>query len=188
MTGLDDREIIALFYARSEQAITELMKQHGAAVTKVAANILTNALDVEECVNDTCLGVWNTIPPQHPDPLRTYVCKIARNLAIKRYHTNTAEKRNNNYDVALDELSECIPATETVESAYAVRELSAAISVFLDTLSYDDRFLFVRRYWYADGVSEIAAMTHMNSHRVSVRLSRTRKKLKIYLEKEGLLP
>ena len=187
MTRLEDSRIIALFYERSEQAIDELMKKYGAAVKKVAANILNNALDVEECANDTYLGVWNTIPPQDPDPLMTYVCKIARNLAIKKYHANTAGKRNSRYDAALDELVEAIPAPGDVESDYDARELSAAISAFLDTLSYEDRFLFVRRYWYADAVSDIAAMMQTGSHRVSVRLSRTRKKLQNYLKEEGLL-
>ena len=187
MTRLEDRLIIALFYERSEQAISELTVKYGAAVKKIAANILNNPLDVEECVNDTYLGVWNTIPPQNPNPLMTYVCKIARNLAINKYRANTAQKRNSSYDTALDELEESIPALDSVESEMDARELSAAISAFLDTLLYEDRFMFVRRYWYADSVSDIAAMMQTGSHRVSVRLLRTRKKLQDYLTKEGLL-
>ena len=187
MTQVEDSQIIALFYERSEQAISELIKKYGAAVKKVAANILNNTLDVEECANDTYLGVWNTIPPQNPNPLMTYVCKITRNLAIKKYHANTAEKRNSYYDAALDELEETIPALNSVESEFDAKELAAAISVFLDTLSYEDRFMFVRRYWYADAVSDIAAMAQTGSHRVSVRLSRTRKKLQNFLKKEGML-
>ena len=184
---MEDSEIIALFYARSEQAISELEEKYGAAVKKVAANILGSAQDAEECVSDTYLGVWNTIPPQDPDPLKTYVCKIARNLAVKKYHSNTAAKRNSFYDAALDELEEAIAAPGGVEDEFDAKELSAAISRFLDTVSYEDRFIFVRRYWYADAASDIAAMMHTGSHRVSVRLSRTRQKLKNYLKKEGLL-
>ena len=187
MTRLEDSGIIALFYARSEQAISELEEKYGAAVKKVAANILGSVQDTEECISDTYLGVWNTIPPQDPDPLKTYVCKIARNLAIKKYHSNTAVKRNSFYDTALDELEETIAAPGGVEDEFDAKELSAAISRFLDTVSYEDRFMFVRRYWYADAVSDIAAMMKTGSHRVSVRLSRTRKKLKDYLNKEGLL-
>ena len=89
---MDDSQIIALFYARSEQAIVELEKKYGGAVRKTASNILRCSQDVEECANDTYLGVWNTIPPQDPDPLISYVCKIARNLAISRYHSNTVLK------------------------------------------------------------------------------------------------
>lgn len=179
--------IIALFYERSEQAIIELGKKYGAAVRKTAANILNDRQDVEECENDTYLGVWNTVPPQNPHPFLSYVCKIARNLATKKYYNNTAKKRNGNYDLVLDELEECIPSSIDVETAYAAKEISAAISRFLGTLRYKDRFCFVRRYWYADSVSDIAAMTQGDSRQISVRLFRIRKKLHNYLKEEGLL-
>ena len=184
---LEDREIIELFFARSEQAIDELNRKYGAAVRKVAFNILNHPGDTEECADDTYLAVWNTIPPRRPAPLLSYVCRIARNLALKRFHANTAEKRNSFYDAALDELAESVPAPETVETEYDAKELSAAVDAFLDTLGYDDRFLFVRRYWYADSVADLAGMTGRSPHHVSVRLSRVRKKLQIYLKKEGLL-
>lgn len=104
MSSLDDRKIIELFFERSEQAIIELSNKYGSVCSKVAFNILNNKQDTEECVNDAYLGTWNTIPPQNPNPLLSYVCRIVRNLAIKKYHTNTATKRNSIYDVALDEL------------------------------------------------------------------------------------
>ena len=94
MTHLEDSKIIALFHERSEQAIAELDKKYGSAVKRTAANILTDRLDVEECANDTYLRAWNSIPPQKPDPLVSYVCKIARNLALDKYHANRAKKRN----------------------------------------------------------------------------------------------
>ena len=100
---MDDSKIIELFYERSEQAIIELSKKYGTVCTKVAKNILNDVRDTEECVNDAYLGAWNTIPPQRPNPLLSYVCRIVRNLAIKKYHANTAVKRNSIYDVALDE-------------------------------------------------------------------------------------
>ena len=184
---MDDREIIALFEARAEQAIEELGKKHGAYAKKVAFNILSDARDAEETVNDTYLAVWNTIPPQRPDPLRTYVCRIARNLAVAKLRSNTADKRNGSYDAALDELGEVLPATETAESAYAAAELTAAINRFLDAVSYDDRYMFMRRYWYGDSITDIAAAMRMGPHRVTVRLSRIRKRLSDYLKKEGLL-
>ena len=187
MTQLEDHEIIALFLERSEQAIAELERKYGAAVRKTASNILSSKQDVEECANDTYLGVWNSIPPQNPNSLIAYVCKIARNLATWKYHSNTAQKRNSRYDLVLDELEECIPADFNVETAYEEKELSAAIVRFLDTLGYEDRFCFVRRCWYGDAVSEIAAKTGFGSHRISVRLFRTREKLRRYLKKEGLL-
>ncbi len=184
---MEDSQIIALFYERSEQAIAELDRKYGAAVRKTAANILNDRQDEEECANDTWLGVWNSIPPQDPRPLKSYVCRIARNLAVKKYHARRAQKRDGGYELVLDELAECIPASTRVEDEVAAKELSAAISRFLDTLSYEDRFCFVRRYWYADAVSDIAAMTRLDSHRISVRLFRTRKKLYQTLKEEGLL-
>lgn len=182
---MDDSKIIDLFYARSEQAIVELSKKYGAVCAKVAGNILNNRLDAEECVNDAYLGAWNTIPPQYPSPLLTYLCRIVRNLSIMKYHFNTAGKRNSHYDVALDELEECLASAVTVEAEISARELSQMLDRFLDTLGRENRVMFVRRYWYSDSVSDIAERLHMNSNQVSVRLSRIRGKLKTYLKKEG---
>ncbi|MBR1780041.1 MAG: sigma-70 family RNA polymerase sigma factor, partial [Oscillospiraceae bacterium] len=150
-------------------------------------NILGNDRDAEECENDVYLAAWNTIPPQRPDPLRTYLCRIARNQALKRRQANAAGKRGGGYDAALEELAEVLPAREDVESRLGASALAEAINAFLDTLPYEDRFAFMRRYWYGDGPGEIAEMMHTGSHRVSVRLSRTRKKLQVYLKKEGYL-
>ena len=183
---MTDEEILDLFFERSEQAISELAKKHAAAVGAVALHILGDREDAEECVNDTWLAAWNSIPPQRPAPLRTYVCRIARNLATKRYHANAAEKRDSRYDLALDELAECVPDSSGVEDAVAARELAAAISRFLDTLSYEDRFVFMRRYWYADSLPEIAKMAGMGYGAAAVRLHRVREKLKKYLLKEGV--
>jgi RNA polymerase sigma-70 factor (ECF subfamily) len=155
-------------------------------VRRTAANLLRDRLDAEECVNDTWLGVWNSIPPQRPNPLVSYVCRIARNLAVKRWRAETAAKRNGEYDLVLDELAECIPSGMDVESELERRELTGAINRFLDTLGYEDRFLFVRRYWYADSVADIAAATHGSVNRTSVRLFRLREKLRKSLQKEGL--
>ena len=94
---MEDSKIVELFYERSEQAIIELSRKYEKLCKKIAKNILGNNLDAEECVNDAYLGVWNTIPPQNPNPLITYVCKIVRNTAVKKYHNNTAIKRNTSY-------------------------------------------------------------------------------------------
>ena len=184
---MTDTEIISLFFERSEQAIDELAKKHGNAVARVARNILRNEQDTEECVNDTYLGTWNAIPPHRPTPLRTFVCKIARNLATKKYHVNTAEKRNSQYDLALDELEEYLADNSSVEEAYDAKELAEAINGFMATLNYTDRFIFTRRYWYSDPVQDIAKMAHSTTNSVTVRLFRIREKLRHYLAKEGLL-
>ena len=187
MTRLEDSKIISLFFERSEQAIEELNRKYGPAVKKTAANILDDRLDVEECVNDTYLRVWNDIPPHVPNPLAGYVCRIARNLAVNRYHANNAEKRKSNYDLVLDEMEECIPSGVSVETDYEAKELTAAINRFLAALSKEDSFLFVRRYWYADSVADLAAMTNGSANRISVRLFRLREKLRNLLMKEGFL-
>ena len=184
---MSDEEIIGLFFERSEQAISELENKHGAAVRRVAANILHDEEDAKECVNDTWLGAWNSFPPNRPDPLRTYVCKIARNLATKRYHANSAQKRASQYDLALEEFAECVPDGSNVEDAIAAKELAEIINRFLDTLSYEDKFVFMRRYWYADSLADIAKMAGMSYNSVAVRLHRVKGKLKKLLLKEGVL-
>lgn len=184
---MEDARIIDLFYERSEQAVSELDRKYGAAVRKTAANILRDREDAEECVNDTYLGVWNSVPPHRPEPLGSYVCRIARNIAVSRLRANTAARRSGGVELVLDELAECVPASVDLEGELEARELLAAIERFLSTLSYDDRFLFVRRYWYADSVKEIAAAVHSRENRVAVRLFRLREKLQKFLMKEGLL-
>lgn len=187
MTHMEDREILDLFFERSEQAIRELDRTYGAAVKKTAGNLLRSPQDVEECVNDAYLGVWNSIPPHRPDPLVSYVCRIVRNLAVSRLRSETAAKRNSSLDLVLDELEDCIPAKTDVEGELEARELAVSIDRFLDRLDYTDRYLFVRRYWFADPVHEIAAHTGLRENRVSVRLFRLREKLRKHLQKEGLL-
>ena len=184
---MEDEKIIELYWQRSPQAIDETSRKYGAYCMRLSMNILMNREDSEENVNDTYLRTWNAIPPQKPDPLRTFVCKIARNLAAAKYHANTAKKRNSRYDAALDELEGCLAAGGSVEEAYDAKELSEAINAFLSSLSYTDRFLFVRRYWYSDSMQDIAAMIGSTANSVAVRLYRLREKLRHYLIREGLL-
>lgn len=125
---LEDAKIIELFFARTEQAIKELSVKYGRTCKRIAKNILKSESDAEECVNDTYLATWNTIPPEKPNPLRSYVFRITRNIAIAKYHSNTAGKRNSFYDVALDELEECLTSSMTVEQEVNAKELSREIN------------------------------------------------------------
>ena len=193
---MEDSAIIDLFFERSEQAVAELEQKYGAAVRKTAGNLLRDRQDAEECANDTYLRVWNSIPPQRPDFLGSFVCRITRNLAVSMLRAKTAAKRNRELDLVLDELEACIPSPVNVEADYELKELTAEINCFLSRLSYFDRFLFVRRYWYADSVGrywyadsvgDIAAEMQIPENRVSVRLFRLREKLRKTLQKEGLL-
>ena len=182
---MDDSKIIALFFARSEQAITELSAKYGKLCLSIANNILGNGQDAEECVNDTYLGAWNTIPPQKPNPLQAYICKIARNIAITRYHSNTALKRNSHYDVALEELEHCLFSPDTAESQLYAKELTHLLDRYLATLDVRSRVMFVRRYWYSESVTDIAAAFRMRPNSVTVQLSRIRSKLRKFLIQEG---
>ena len=127
---MEDSNIVALFNARSEQAISELIAKYGASVWKITQNILRDPLDVEECVSDCYLRIWNRIPPEVPRSLGSFACGVARNVALSRYHANTAQKRNSHYDVALDELEACIPAKENVEANGRQRNYLAASTGF----------------------------------------------------------
>lgn len=182
---LEDSKIIELFFARAEQAIFLLSEKYGTVCTRIARNILKNDFDAEECVNDTYLAAWKNIPPEKPDPLKTYIFRIVRNIAIAKYHANTSIKRNSYYDVALDELENCLGAYVTVDQEIAASELSKRINSFLATLDEESQMLFVRRYWYSDDILDLADRFHTTANNVSVRLSRIRSKLKKCLQKEG---
>lgn len=184
---MDDEKIIELFFNRSEQAIEEVDKKYGKTCHNISYNILHNKLDAEECVSDAYLGAWNAIPPARPNPLLTYLCKIVRNLSLKRYEFNTAIKRNSTYDVAMEELESCLSSPETVESEIALKELTHIIENFLDSLSTENRVIFLRRYWFSDTYSDIAARVGMTEKNVSVRLTRIREKLRNYLTEREVL-
>ena len=184
---MEDREIIALFQERSQQAILSLQEKYGNVCLRVAENILKDSHDAEECVNDAWLAVWNTVPPQNPEPLISYVCRITRNLALKKYRYNTAQKRNSFYDVSLSELEDCIPATVQGPEACAEEELTVIIEEFLDSLDQESRVLFVKRYWYSEPVKSIARELGMTQNHAAVKLRRIRGRLKSYLEERGVM-
>ena len=184
---MEDDKIIELFFARSEKAISELDSKYGKVYHSISYNILNNKLDAEECVNDAYLGTWNAIPPQRPDPLLAFVCKIVRNISIMRYRANTAMKRNSHYDIAMSEIEHCIAAPENVEDSLDAKNLAQAIERFLDTLTAENRVIFVRRYWFSDNYAVISGLTGLTEKNISVRLTRIRNNLRNYLVKEGVL-
>lgn len=184
---MEDEQIIKLFFDRSESAITELDAKYGKGCVNLSYNILKNYEDAEECVNDAYLGVWNAVPPAYPNPLLTFLYKIVRNLSIKKYHVNTAMKRNSSYDVALSELEDCIASNDTVEMEVDAKELAKNIESFLDTLSEENRVIFMRRHWFSDSYKDIAERVGISEKNVSIRLVRIRKQMKEYLEKRGVI-
>lgn len=184
---MDDNGIIELFFERSEKAISELSLKYGKTVLKIAENILRNFEDAKECENETYLGVWNAIPPQKPNSLAAFVYRIARNISVNRYRHDSAQKRNGVYDICFDELRECVSEPDPVGSEYDAGELLGFIENFLDTLDKTNRLIFVRRYWFMDEFSDIAAVCGMNESAVRMRLSRLRGRLKKFLEERGVL-
>ena len=183
---MNDSEIIDLFYMRSERAIMELAAKYGNACNKVAKNILNNILDAEECVNDAYLGAWNAIPPEKPDPLLTYLCKIVRNISLKMYYRKEAAKRSSTYTIAMEEIEACIAAPSTVETEFEARELARVIESFLDTLTAENRVIFMRRYWFSDSCKDIAGLVGLTEKNITVRLTRIRQKMKKYLIEKGV--
>ena len=177
----DDERIIELFFHRSERAIQELDDKYGKACRRLSHSIVNSEQDAEECVNDAYLGVWNAIPPAHPAPLLSFVLKIVRNISLNRYWKTEAGKRSSRYTVALAEVEDCIADSKTVESELEARELAHILEKFLDTLSRENRVIFMRRYWFADSYKDIAGLTGLSEKNVSVRLTRIRGKLREYL-------
>ncbi len=177
---MDDQNIIALYFERDERAITETAAKYGGLCTRVSSNILGNPSDVEECLNDTYLKTWNSIPPNRPTSLGAYICKIARRLSINRLRDNKRQRRNRDFDIALHELEECIPMPE--ESAGELPEL---LTEFLNRQEPLDRQLFMGRYWHAYAVSAMAKHHGMTAGAVSARLYRTREKLREFLNQRG---
>ena len=182
---MEEQMIIKLLFERSEVAIHELSLEYGKTCKRLAFKILSNQQDVEECINDAYLAVWNSIPPKKPNPLAAYIYRIVKNIALKKYRTNTAQKRNQYYDVILEEVDEFLSVNETVESEILAKEISNKINIFLGTLKEKDRVIFVQRYWLCYSIEEIATNSGASKNYVTVHLHRTREKLKDYLKEEG---
>ena len=185
---MTDAQIIDLYWIRSETAIHETARRYGAYCKTIAMNIVQNTEDAEECVNDTYLAVWNTIPPQRPTVFSTFLGKITRNFALDKYKARKAQKRTfDETALLLDELETCIPSGNSVEDAVETGILTKAIDSFLSDISKEDRVFFVRRYWYADSIAQIAERFSVSESKVKTNLFRTRVKLRDYLEKEGVM-
>ncbi|MDD4766110.1 MAG: RNA polymerase sigma factor [Desulfotomaculaceae bacterium] len=185
---MDDSKIVELYWERSENAIVETSKKYSRYCRYISFNILHNNEDAEECVNDTYMRAWNSVPPHRPNCLSTFLGKITRNLSYDKYKKYNAEKRGfGQTDFVLSELDECVPSSESVEQTIDEMALVDAINRFLTSLTQTDRKVFMRRYWYASPIKEIAGAYGMNESKVKSILFRARNKLKLHLEKEGVL-
>ena len=183
---IEDEKIIELFIERSEQGIQELDLKYGKVCRRLSYNIVNDRQDAEECVNDAYLGAWNTIPPEQPNPLLTYICKIVRNISLNSYYRKEAAKRSSHHTIAMEEIEACIINPNIVETEIEARELVRIIESFLDKLTVDNRVIFVRRYWFSDSCKDIAELVGLTEKNISVRLTRIRRKMKAYLEERGV--
>lgn len=184
---MEDKQIVDLYWARSETAISETQTKYGKYCHYIAQRILESFQDAEECVNDTYVKAWNAMPPHRPERLQTFLGKITRRLALDRYDYNTAQKRNCSMQLALEELAECIPGGSNEDTRVEEAVLRDAINEFLGNLTKKNRILFVRRYWYLCSVKELAESMGMSESNVKVTLLRTRNRFKEHLENEGIV-
>lgn len=182
---MQDKQIIALFFERNEQAVKEVALKYGKLIFSLSKNILLSSEDARECVNDTYLVLWNTIPPQNPEPFISYICKITRNISIKLLRNKTAQKRNG-ITVSIAELEDEL-FDSGFEDKINERELGRKIDEFLSKTDKESRVIFLKRYWFCEEITEIATCFGMSESNVYQKLSRTRKKLKAYLKKEGII-
>lgn len=178
---MEDVQIIDLYFARDEQAIRHTAEKYGPYCMAVSMNILHSEPDAEECVNDTYLKTWHTVPPTRPDSLRLFLAKIVRNLSLNRWRAWHTEKRERDLEISMTELKDCIPAPDDGDRGELVRLLNE----FLEGQSKNDRIMFVQRYWYSLSAAQIGEELGMSENTVWVRLHRTRERLRAYLEERG---
>lgn len=178
---MEDFEIVNLYWERKENAIEETKKKYEHRIIYVIGNILSDSCDIEECVNDTYLGAWNAMPDARPTYLSAFLCRIAKNLALKKVEYLTAEKRNKNIVTALDELDKIIDAQD-IEQEIIAKQTAEAINTFLKKKKSLHRKIFVRRYYFYDTIEEIASQFFISRSAVKSILFRMRKDLKKYLQ------
>ena len=180
---MEDKDIVELYFERSERAIDATAEKYGAYCHAIARNLLGSDADAEECVNDTWLSTWNSIPPNRPSVLRTYLGKLVRRLSVNRIRYRTAEKRGGGeIPLILDELSECL-SDEERETDDLTKE---ALHRFLTELGERDRRVFLLRYFYGEPIREIANRFGFSESRVKSILYRARERLRCVLESERL--
>jgi RNA polymerase sigma factor (sigma-70 family) len=185
VNNMDDLSIIELYFARDEQAIKETDNKYGKLCHSIAYNILNNNEDSEECVNDTYIGVWNAIPPTRPNNFMAFLCKITRNISLKRIEAMARQKRSQATIVSLDELAEILP-DESIGENISNDNLTELISDFLRKEKADVRNVFIRKYYFFDSVGDISKRYSFTEDKVKSMLYHIRKKLKDYLIKEGV--
>ncbi len=184
---MEDRQIVELYWARSEKALAETAVKYGRYCFAIAHNVLDSDADSEECVNDTYMNAWNSMPEERPDRLKAFLGRITRNLSLDKLRKRTADKRGGGrVETALAELRECVPSNDRTERVVDDLAITAALNGFLASLSAEKRRIFMLRYWYFASISEIASRQSVSESKVKTSLMRSRHELKRFLEKEGI--
>ena len=183
---MEDRTIVALYWSRDQRALGESQKKYGPLCFRLSENILASREDAEECVSDTWLRAWDTMPPQRPESLRAYLARICRNLSLDRWRAKRAQKRGAGLEILLEELEDCaaVPSAEEVSES---QEIVRCIDRWLAGLPEDDRTAFLRRYWFGLSVKELARQEACAPQRMTQRLYRLRQSLRRALEEEGIV-
>ena len=185
---MEDSEIVKLYWDRDPEAVAESSRKYGNYCFSVAENLLADSRDSEECVNDTLLGAWNSMPPNRPAKLKFYLAKITRRLAFNRWHSRTAEKRGGGQlPLVLEELEECIAGGRNPEEEVQAAELSGSIRRFVKSLPAREKSVFAGRYFFTEPVEQVAKENGLTVNHTGVILSRVRKKLRQHLMEEELL-
>ena len=184
---MDDENILDLYWARDERAISETDIKYGKLCTDIAVSIVFNEQDAEECVNDTYLGLWNTIPPARPNVFSSFIVKITRNIAMKKITYWNAKKRAVKVTMSFSELDECVMAPEGMEHDIEAKDLLHCLENFIGGLDYLSRNMFLRRYWFFDSIEDIAIRFSVSESKVKSQLFRIRKKLRVRLIDEGYI-
>lgn len=185
---MDDRQIVALYWQRSESAIAETAAKYGRYCFTIANNILQSKEDADESVSDTYLAAWNRIPPHRPSVLSAFLGKLTRRISLNRWRSRNTQKRGGGQVfLALEELSECVPGGTDTAEIVEQKELTAAVNRFLSGLKAQERDVFLCRYWFFASIREISQRTGFSDAKIKSILHRTRNKLKAYLQEEGLI-
>lgn len=183
---MEDRQIIDLLFAREERGLKLTEEKYDPLYRSILRQALSDLADIDECANDVLMALWNSIPPNYPDHFPSYISRIARRIGINRFKHNTRQKRNTQCDVLLSELEGCIPSPNRLETLQESMQLRQLLNAFLTDLDPQSRVLFIRRYYYLESVSSMAARFGVSANFVSVRLHRARAALRTLLEKEGI--
>ncbi len=184
---MEDNAIMDLYFQRSEQAIVETDRKYGGYCYSIAYNILSNREDSQECVSDTFMAAWNTIPPRRPNYFNAFLGKLTRHISIDRWRKDNARKRGGGEIVlALEELENCVDVHNT-ENTFERKELTRVLNHFLTSLSETERNVFLCRYWYLDSIQTISQCSGFSQSKVTSMLHRTRGRLRKCLSEEGYL-